>query len=219
MKRFFLILVLISIATVYSQENKGLFEIYGKIEGVKRGKIKLGIIGDKPVNAKVKDGKFYMKGKIKHTSRANFMYKNIPSSSFYLDNSTIHLRLRIMEQEEYNGTIITDKDTIKVPYRPVYVPEYMQGNAVEDEYQNYLMFSREHNEAPNFNRLVFDYLEEKIKERPDNYLYFDILFSLALSNNSLTPNQILKLAVGLDLSYIDFDTKKRFVEVLQNNRK
>lgn len=218
MKNWLLLLVFILSGTLLSQENQGAYEIYGEIEGVDRGKISLVILnlnGDSPKKARIKDGKFHFKGEINHTIRVAFWFNDIPSTPFFLDNSTISLQLKILDKEEYNKD---RKEKGKLPYRPIYLVENIQGSDVQDAYINYLQFVAEHNEKSDYQRLLFNYFQEKIESSPDNYLYFELLYRLARSNKTLTPNQILKLTEGMNLSYIDIETKKKFVEVIQRNR-
>jgi len=216
MKNLLFALLMICSGITYAQENKGTFEIHGEIEGVDHDKIQLIIPGRRPFKAKVKEGRFYITGEIDHTASVNFRYKELISSSFYLDNSTIRLKLRLLRFEESGQKQL---GFTKETYTPIYGIVEMQGNEVQNAYNEYLGFKRKNKEKPNFDGLLFDYLKDKIDNQPGNYLYFDILNNLAFENKYLTPNQILKLAEGLDLSYIDLETKKRFVEIIQQNRR
>jgi len=204
MKFKLLLLVFFLCGTLLSQENKGAFEIYGEIEGAKRGKVTLKFQGfDQYLKTKLEDGKFVIKGELKRPTRAILRYKNTNSVPFYIENSKIHISFFKDNVLNIYDSLKLEKASHRYSERNEYNIRTIEGSLSENLYRDYIQFKRDNIFKPAYKHLLFNYLIEKLDQNPNNYVYVGIINQLCRRQEHLTYPQLVHLLNKLDLSQLD----------------
>jgi hypothetical protein len=152
-----LVLVFFLFGMIFSQENNGVFEIYGEIEGAKNGKIKL-LYNGLTLKSKVKNAKFSFTGKIDHEYEAYFIFDGISSVPFYIEDTTIDLSLLMSYLHRKDGD------------EPIWrlIPDSV--TYTDSLSRDYNKFIGKNSKKPEYDQLLFNYLKENINKNPENFL-------------------------------------------------
>jgi len=204
MKTWLIAISLFCLGSMFSQHNKGTFEIHGEIEGEKKGKVLLKFQGfNQYLKTKLEDGKFVIKGELKRPTRVMLTHKNTNSIPFFIENSVINVTF-------YKDNLVNIHDSLKLlkePHKYSKKFEYdirsIEGSLSEDLYRDYIQFKKDNIHKPVYKHLLFNYLTEKLDKYPDNYVYVGIINQLCRRQEHLTYAQLVHLLNKLDLSQLD----------------
>lgn len=191
--------------------SKNVFRIEGEVEGKKtRGKIELKFLDhDQSLVSKVRDGKFVFEGNIKYETKVRLLFNKIYSIPFYLEKSNFKVKLELIEH---------DKE-LNLPFKASWIIKDVEGNTTEQLHREFSNFESKNKQSLRYNYLLFNYLNEKISQYPNNSLYFDILYRLSFSQQHFTYVQFLSCIDKMNLTYLPPIIKSRFVDNLKKIEK
>lgn len=204
MKIIATLILLFIFSAIYAQEG---FEINGQIEGAKRGKIELKLLGFKEsMFSKLNDGKFNIKGKLKRPTKIVLIYKDIKSVPFYIENSKISITF-FKDQIQVSGSNHKRKKTFFI-----YKIRNIEGSLTESLYRDYKTFKKKNIDKDTYKYMVYNYLNDKIDKYPNNYLFVEIINQLCRRQQYLTYSQLLSLLNKMDLTNLDRIAKSNLID-------
>jgi len=180
------------------------FTIKGSIEGVEKGRIFLNY-GRERLKCKIEDGKFTFSGVTDSTYHARFKYRRFISGRFYLDSSTMDIK--VVKSDE----LIEGRD-----YSQGLYIEEIQGSLTNDLKLDYERFLLENFGSQRFNYLLYNYLNQKISQHPKIKFYYDLIYHLSSRQKHLNYKQFLDLAYKLDTRHLVPLQKQFLLRSLQN---
>lgn len=208
--RSFILSILIFPLLLSAQDINNKFSIEGEVLGEKnKGKISLHLFGsDEVYKTKVKDGTFIFEGEIPFQVKGWFVFDKILSIPFYIENGSFKLKLRLIENDKKLNYHLDENWTI----------EGIEGNITEQLSRDYSIFESEYKQDLRYNYLLYNYLNQKVSEYPNNKLYFDIIFNFSRRQQYLTYSQLISLIGKMDLNYLDSKTKLRLVDNIEKSK-